>query len=98
MNSKTKCLVCGHFLTTEEYEDGEPRICVTCWKCPKCGVGPLTKSDNNGCVVEDEDTVICYPCDTGWSHKKFENAVVRKANLTTCPTCKGKGTVPGTKP
>jgi hypothetical protein len=97
MNSKTKCLVCGHFLTTEEYEDGEPRICVTCWKCPKCEVGARTKGDDEGLILYDEETVICRPCDTGWSFKKFENALVKKANLVTCPTCKGKGTVAGKK-
>jgi hypothetical protein len=97
MNSKTKCLVCGHFLTTEEYEDGNSRICDKCWKCPKCGVGVTTENGRDGIIIEEDDTIICHPCDMAWGFRRFENILVKKANLVTCPTCKGKGTVSGKK-
>jgi hypothetical protein len=97
MNSKTKCLVCGHFLTTEEYEDGEPRICVTCWKCPKCGIGSPMDGQMDGIIIDLDDEVTCSPCSHTWNFKQFENALVKKANLVACPTCKGKGTVAGKK-
>jgi hypothetical protein len=95
--SKVRCLICGHALSTVDYEDGGPRICGKCWKCPQCGVKVTNGRGGEGIIIDEDDTVICRPCDWAWTFKKFENALVKKANRVICSACKGVGTVPGEK-
>lgn len=85
-----KCVVCGK--EVEEYENGDPRVCVECWKCPRCGVGTYYKDDyiREGLILEEE-SVCCYKCDMYWTPRKFEAAIAKKHNRVKCPYCKGTG-------
>ena len=92
-----KCMLCGE--DTDIESDDEPRVCLACFACPKCGNGP--NSDNGACYVdgmtafgdEEDSFVRCDRCDCTWTPKKFENAWKRKKAMKPCPHCKGKGFV-----
>jgi Zn finger protein HypA/HybF involved in hydrogenase expression len=53
-----------------------------------------------GLVLEELGSgseVTCHTCNFTWTVKGYEKAMTKKEHLDVCPTCKGKGTVPGKK-
>lgn len=100
MEGKTmKCLICGN--TIEGYVENEPRICIEHWKCPKCSVGTEYMDEYGdeveGLMLEDVNYINCMKCETTWTAKKLENAIMKKHTMVKCPFCKGQGTVQATK-
>lgn len=91
--AKRLCIVCGKKVS----ENDGPRVCDECWKCPECGVGVEGEDGDTGLVLDEDDCVVCYACDASWDNKHFEGALLKKHDRTTCPTCKGSGTVPKKK-
>ena len=88
-----------------KYQPTDEEFC-----CPKCGatVGHFCVDDgpNLDCdLLHDEDELNCYgepgamgcPAQYGTTGKAFAALVVKKKNIQTCPTCKGKGYVPKEK-
>jgi hypothetical protein len=73
------------------------------WKCPQCGKGPEDNGLCNDSSSDDgevecpklhkDDYLKCYACDYDCSGADFARRLVKKNNLVTCPTCKGKGCI-----
>jgi NAD-dependent SIR2 family protein deacetylase len=102
MAEKVKCVGCGKALKDEDYTPGDPKVCMKCWKCPKCGTPAHPRDEGgeelDGCIMEgDEGYVNCYHCEEGFTYEEFEKAIAKKGSMEKCPICKGTGLVPKTK-
>lgn len=88
---KPRCVGCGEELTSREWEEGEPRVCLNCWRCPKCGASER-ENGKDGCIIDDE-FVNCYSCEEGFTFGEFERAIIRKGKMKPCSVCHGTGLV-----
>jgi hypothetical protein len=89
------CIGCGKTIRESTLEDGDPKVCLECWKCPCCGTGVESEDNAEGLIYDEYDRLLhCYNCQHGFTVRKFEAAVRKKGQMMPCPHCKGKGLVP----
>lgn len=78
------CVVCGKPVIS--FDEGDPRVCEACWRCPECGVRSHYRNRlgflEYGLLIEIESgkkEVVCYKCSIlgSWTPKQFERAVIK---------------------
>lgn len=80
------------------------------WACPKCGAlatdesgfiidtiwdDEMLEEDVDCVLLHVDDTLRCFVCGYEVSGKRYALHKQKEANAVVCPTCKGKGVVPG---
>lgn len=76
------------------------------WKCPKCSsdadngfviYSSQEDADSDCGLIHPNDEIQCDNCGSLWYGTKLSSILAKKNNVVPCPTCKGKGCVPGPK-
>ncbi len=107
-SERSICIICG--LIFEGYENGDPRVCDFCWKCPKCGVSssyldPVVGREVEGLIIDtvyelenfEPYRIVCYRCEKEWDTAHFEKDLAKVYNVEPCSCFKGRGFVPNKK-
>jgi DNA-directed RNA polymerase subunit RPC12/RpoP len=98
INNENTKVQCG-----AEHTTFQPSDTMTEWHCPKCGRGvdvwdvnqPATDSHKDCTRLHDQDELECAACGHGCTGKQYARHIAKKLNQQPCPTCHGKGMVPG---
>jgi hypothetical protein len=67
------------------------------FRCPECKKGPdedglvIESSVREGCLLLHEKDFVSCPCGYSATGKKFSAYLMKKKNISVCPSCKGKG-------